>query len=61
MPPESDPPVDLLKKGIYIAGNVLAGLWIAAATTFFLVRFSTAFYSENTGAIQRLFDLLFQR
>lgn len=59
MPPESEPPADLLKKGIYIAGNILAALWIAAATTFFLVRFSTAFYRDNTPAIQRLLDQLF--
>ena len=42
MPPEPEPQADLLKKGLYIAGNILAALWIAAATTFFLVRFSTA-------------------
>ena len=51
----------LLKKGLYIAGNILAALWIAAVTAFFLVRFSTAFYRENTPAIQQLLDLLLNR
>jgi hypothetical protein len=61
MPLELEPPADLLRKGLYIACNILAALWIGAATTFFLVRFSTAFYRENTAAIQHLLDLLLRR
>jgi len=61
MTPSPGPPVTLLKKGLYIAGNILAALWIAGGTAFFLVRFSTTFYRENSGAIHDLLDVLLQR
>ena len=61
MPHDAVPLASLLKKGLYIAANMLAALWIAGGTAFFLVRFSTTVYRENSGAIHDLLDVLLNR
>ena len=61
MADEYVPPAAVVKNGLRIAGNILAALWIGGGTAFFLLRFSTAFYRENTPAIEHLLDVLFQR
>lgn len=61
MADDAVPVAGLIKKGLCIAGNLLAGLWIVGGTAFFLLRFSTAFYRDNTPAIRDLLDALFNR
>jgi len=48
--PTNRPIIRLLRVIVII----IASLWIAGGTGFYLLRFSTAFYSANQTAIDRL-------
>lgn len=44
---------------LYVAANILAGIWIAAGTLFFIARFWAAFYHANQAAIDGFLNRLF--
>ncbi len=58
MADDAAPRAGVLKKCLYVGGNALAAIWIGLGTTFFLIRFVTAFYGENADGIRQLLSLL---
>lgn len=47
------------KRAVYVAANVLAAIWIAAGTLFFIARFWAAFYHGNKVAIDGFLNRFF--
>lgn len=58
MADDAAPRSDVVKRWIRVAGNVFAAIWVGLGTSFFLIRFGGAFYSENAEGIQDLLSLL---